>query len=601
MLPLFTTPWAFAALLAIPALAGLYWLRNSFRLVPVSSLLLWLDQAEARTSGLRVRRVQTPLLFFLELTILFLLAVAATGPRLENSQGHWPLVVVLDDSYSMSAGGDESPKALALEMLADELRWGDEYPVRFVLAGTSPQVLGETVHGWSAGRELLRGWRCLSPAARLSEALAFAAELGGDKSRILVVTDQKPPDDLPAGRIVWRAFGRHQSNLALVRAARAGQGGQERCFFEIANFSAAEQTANFQLKAAGADRLILSERLTLKANEVRRLALQIKGVDGALGASLPDDALTLDNQVVLLPEELPKAAVEVRIKDEGLRALVEKTLDATGLTKKSVGRADLLFTDDMDFASVEAETWVVQLLREKDADAFTGPFVVDRTHPLAEGLSLQGVVWGGGKTEDLPGRPVILAGNVPLLTEVENAAGQRLLRWRLRTDLSTLTELPAWPVLVWNLVHWRATELPGLRATNLRLGESAVLKVAGTLRMPSPPPDGTPSVPSTMDSIVVRKPSGASQVLNVYSRRAAIPADDVGVYEVRSGDKLYSFAVNALSAEESDLSSCVSGRWGEWTEDGVPESALRNIAWVLLLLALGVLTWHLALASRSGR
>ncbi|MCI0642230.1 MAG: BatA domain-containing protein [Gemmataceae bacterium] len=597
MLPLFTTPWAFAALLAIPALAGLYWLRNSFRLVPVSSLLLWLDQAEARTSGLRVRRLQTPLLFFLELTVLILLAVAATGPRLETSQGHWPLVVVLDDSYSMLAGGDESPKALALEMVADELRWGDEYPVRFVLAGTSPQVLGETAHDWSAGRELLRGWRCLSPAARLSEAMAFAAELGGDKSRILVVTDQKPPDELPAGRIVWRAFGRHQSNLALVRAGRAGQGGQ-RCFFEIANFSAAEQTTSFLLKEA--DRSIMNERLTLKPKEVRRVSLQIKGVDGALSASLPDDALAIDNHVILLPEELPKAAVEIQVKDDALRALMENSFDATGLTKKSAGKADLFVVDDVDLASVDAETWVVQLLREKEADAFTGPFVVDRTHPLTEGLSLQGVVWGGGKAEDLPGRPVILAGSVPLLTEVENATGQRILRWRLRPDLSTLTELPAWPVLVWNLVHWRATELPGLRATNLRLGQSAVLKVGGPLREP-PAANGTRSVPTTMDSIAVRKPSGASQKLNVHSRRATILTDDVGVYEVRSGDKNYSFAVNALSAEESDLSSCVSGRWGEWTEDGVPESALRTVAWVLLLLALGVLTWHLALASRGAR
>src|SRR5689334_13899801 len=111
MLPLFATPWAFAALLALPTLTALYWLRNSYRQVRVSSLMLWLD-AEARASGLRVRRLKTPLLFFLELAALALLAVAATGPRLEVGSGNWPLVVVLDDSYSMRAGGDASPRVL---------------------------------------------------------------------------------------------------------------------------------------------------------------------------------------------------------------------------------------------------------------------------------------------------------------------------------------------------------------------------------------------------------------------------------------------------------------------------------------------------------
>jgi len=63
------------------------------------------------------------------------------------------------------------------------------------------------------------------------------------------------------------------------------------------------------------------------------------------------------------------------------------------------------------------DTWVVRLLVEKEAEAFVGPFVLDRSHPLTEGLSLQGVVWGAGPGKSLPGLPVVLAGNVPLLTD----------------------------------------------------------------------------------------------------------------------------------------------------------------------------------------
>jgi len=149
MLPLLTAPWALAALAALPALAALYWLRNTWREAPVSSLMFWLQQSESQAGGLRLRRLQTPLLFFLEITALLLLAIAATGPRIDTAQGRWPLVVVLDDSFSMQAGGAESARRLAQESLQRELRWGEDHPVRFILAGQAPQLLGDVISSWT--------------------------------------------------------------------------------------------------------------------------------------------------------------------------------------------------------------------------------------------------------------------------------------------------------------------------------------------------------------------------------------------------------------------------------------------------------------------
>src|SRR5262245_49910249 len=105
MLPLLTTPLALAGLLALPALVLIYWLRKSSRRLPVSSLMLWADLTEVRAGGLRIQRLQTPLLFLLELLALVFLTAAAAGPRLPIAAGQRPLVVVLDDSYSMLAGG----------------------------------------------------------------------------------------------------------------------------------------------------------------------------------------------------------------------------------------------------------------------------------------------------------------------------------------------------------------------------------------------------------------------------------------------------------------------------------------------------------------
>src|SRR5690348_7925138 len=145
MLPLLTYPLALAALAAVPALVAIYLLRNRFRRQPVSSLMLWRDAREAREGGTKIRRLYTPLAFFLELAALVLLALAATDPQVRMSQGTRPLVVVLDDSFSMTAGGDDSPRHRALEALRKELRRNPPYSIRFVLAGDRPQVLGEAV------------------------------------------------------------------------------------------------------------------------------------------------------------------------------------------------------------------------------------------------------------------------------------------------------------------------------------------------------------------------------------------------------------------------------------------------------------------------
>jgi hypothetical protein len=84
MIPFLTYPLALLALASLPALAAIYLLRNRFRKRTVSSLLLWNFQVPSKSGGAKVHRLQLPLLFFLELLALALLALAAAGP-------HWKL------------------------------------------------------------------------------------------------------------------------------------------------------------------------------------------------------------------------------------------------------------------------------------------------------------------------------------------------------------------------------------------------------------------------------------------------------------------------------------------------------------------------------
>jgi hypothetical protein len=585
MLPFFTHPLALAGLAAaVPALVAIYWLRRRFRRHPVSSLMLWLDPKAPREGGSRIDRLQLPLLFFLELAALVLLLLAAADPQVQSAQRSRPLVVVLDDSFSMRAGGADSPRSRASRALEDELHRSPRYSVRFVLAGERPQILGEPVRTVGEALTALEGWHCRAPTARLDQAVVLASELGGELALILVLTDQMPPVAPGQGRVQWWAFGKPEPNLAFVTAARTWRDGTERCLLEIANLSDNPQTTSLVIEAGEPPAEVQRSAPRIGPRETHRVILQLPEGTPALRARLGLDALDYDNQVTLLPTRPRPVRVQVRVADEALRRPLDRALKAIREALFSENRVDILFTDGVDDEEAP-DAWRVRLVKDKDGAAYTGPFVIDRAHPLTEGLSLQGIIWGAGKSVEVPGAPVVLAGNVPLLTDQEIGA-RREVRLRLRPDLSTLQDSPAWPVLVWNLLQWHAAAAPCLGRPNIRLGEETALTF-------SRPPD----------AVEVTAPDGSTRRVPVADRRVIVRAEDIGVYTIRNSQDpapLASVAANALARDESDMSAAATGRWGDWLDETSLRLEYQSVSWLLLLLALGVVTVHLVLVARGG-
>jgi hypothetical protein len=153
---------------------------------------------------------------------------------------------------------------------------------------------------------------------------------------------------------------------------------------------------------------------------------------------------------------------------------------------------------------------------------------------------------------------------------------------RLRPDLSTLQESPNWPILIWNLINWRAQAAPGLRQKNLRLGGDAEL-----------------TVESGVESVNVVDPRRLARKLPARDKSVLIRADVAGVYEIDANQNRYSFAANALGREESDLTRAASGRWGNWANATALQWEYRSVAWALLLLALSALAVHAWLIARK--
>jgi hypothetical protein len=589
MFPLVTVPLALVGLVGLPTLIAIYWLRNRFRRQPVSSLMLWIDPSESRSGGPRVRRLQTPWLLLLELLAVLLLVLAAADPYLPGMSGSRPIVVVLDDSFSMLAGGADSPRQRAAKALIEEIRRRNPYTTRLVLAGERPQALGDAVHTPAEVAGLLDGWRCQGAAADLDAAVALAGELGGEYALLLVVTDREPdPPPTEEGRLRWWAFGKPRENLAVTAAARLPAEGGDRLLVEVTNFSGEGRAVELSVERLDPDGkpagVLQVFPLELAAGEPRRLTLLLPEGTGAVRARLPDDELDFDNTASLLSPPRRSVRFDVRVTNATLRSLVERALDATGVAVRKAESPDVLVTDAADAPEgTPADAWRVFLLAEKEAGAFAGPFVLDRGHPLTDGLSLRGTVWGGGEGTDLPGAPVVLAGNVPLLTDTESA-GRHDLRWRFRPDLSTLQNGPNWPVLWWNLCQWHAGQQPGPARVNLRLGEDAVLTLG-----------------DSRDRLTLAGPDGPPRDVAVQARRAVFRPAGVGVYTLSGNGVTQSFAVSALAPAESDLRGAAEGKWGDWLDATALRLEYQSIAWVLIGLALVVLVLHLLVARLGSR
>ena len=301
------------------------------------------------------------------------------------------------------------------------------------------------------------------------------------------------------------------------------------------------------------------------------------------------DALALDDRAILLPERSRGVRVALEIGDQELRQLIRDVLAASERAVFVPGgdRAELVITDGPE-ASEAPAAWRLRLVTSAPATPYLGPFVLDRGHPLTTGLSLDGVIWGAGQGAGEPAagalaarESVIAAGDVALVADREAAGGRHLLTLSWRPDASTVQRSPNWPILWWNLLEWRARSVPGVRATNLRLGGEAAVGLA-----------------AATGEAELELPDGSKRRLTARGGRLAIPAEQLGIHRLRHGGRTDRWVVNALAAEESDLRRAASGRWGDWKDDGAARWESRNAAWVLLLLAAAGLVLHLVWSRR---
>jgi len=222
----------------------------------------------------------------------------------------------------------------------------------------------------------------------------------------------------------------------------------------------------------------------------------------------------------------------------------------------SADEADLVITRAADSPSADSAAWWLGIgpidpseAARKAAKNLLGPYILERDHPLLEGVTLDGVIWAGVQPVKSSNTPLISVGRTPLLAQL---AGVSRPAYLLNIDLagSNLGESPDWPILISNLLELRRADLPGLNRWNYRLGEGVRFRLSPT----QAEGEEADSAELTLVHGGVARPLPRGRIVDV------VPPAHSGLYEIRDGNQIVGqFAVNFEDAEESNLSGLFPG------------------------------------------
>lgn len=523
-------PLGLLALAGIPALVALHLWRARHAPHPVSGLFLWPADRRILATGRRRAPLVLRPSFWLE--ILAVLAVAwwladiHWSPR--ESARH--LVFVLDDRWRMQAQAPDGTTcaqrlAAAIDARLAALAPGDR--ATLVASGSPPRLVAGPAASPAEARAALARWRPTAAWHDLEPAITLATSLAGAGAEITLGSD-RIPERLPAGMgALATGIAATTSGLADARWWRDADG--ERIVALVRGDRAGQRRLHLVhagTDLAAVDIAIDPSRPVLHVfDHLQRLpegaAVELV-LDGA-------DPLPIDDRAALLR---PAArTVHARIAIDGpVASAARSALAAAGAEVVTTAQAELTIGGG-------GGPWSL-LFAPGDGAPTLGPFTAERSHPLLQDVDFTGVLWSGSAPPQHS--PLLITGDRTLLSW---ATGPQLTL-HLDPARSNLFQANAWPVLIANLVAWRAAQIPGLADPDPRCGQA--------LRA---------MLPAGEREAVLRGPDGAERRLRADPDGAvAMPGLPLpGRWELRTASAAWAISALPLDARQADLAAARSG------------------------------------------
>lgn len=581
-MPVFMSPLAFWGILALAAVAAVYLFRRQSRNIRVSSLMFWSHVKIPAEGGRKITRLQIPLVLVVELLILALLVLAAATPRAVTGDQLVPVALILDDSFSMTAGTAQTARDRALAWLEQNILSRGFVRLTLVRAGVEPEVIGRADLKGAEASHLIGSWRCRSPFGDINAALRNVSEICSADTRVFVITDKTTQQAL-AGNISWLAFGQSLANVAITTANRYALGDVDRCFFEFVNFATSPARLDAEIVNTSSGALLERIDVELGARSHRRVRLSTKDINSEIRAIIKSDAVEFDNQAWLLPVRPELVKVEIGSLSAQLRPLIERTVNSSGLASVVDSGGQLAFLENSPPEHGPAGRWNFIIHNATQPATIRGSVAVDKNHPLLGGLPKVLAAWAFDRDFSMAGQPLMSVAGIPLLVSVDDAHSERNIYLNLAVSRSNLHSTPVWPVLFWNLLNWRQQANPGPAQFNHRCG----IEVAVNL-------------PGGVDRLKLTSPAGRVSEIPVWRRSARFAAMEPGIYQMQAGDAEWRVAVNLNSVDESDLTDLQSNVHDVDLSEGDASRYFSDVRWWFIVPALLLLILHQWLL-RQGR
>jgi hypothetical protein len=542
----------------------------------------------------------------MEILIAALLAIAVAVPGCRYETKKHRIVFVLDDSASMSASdGESSARDRAVKEIISILEKYSPFEVSFIVSGENARFAAGGLSDIAEVGKVLNLWSPSKTSHDANPAINLAFQIGGENSSVCFITDQNPlfgDDGSPLIRdgLVWHGFGRPLANRAFTSASRKSQIGSstETVFAEIANYSDSESPREISLQASQGEKILFKEKIkTSKTGagiSAAKLSVEIPSNREAplTLAILDDDALSLDNSVLLLSEIRPPVRVAVRIpgaaeNEKLLRKYVDRALRALGSEVLVVEEDASLEINLQEAAQIRksalesSDAWFLSFAPGEKAKAiFYGPYICDKSNPLLEDIYLEGVRWAiVDSAADGAAPSLISYRNVPLLYEPVSTGDSRCFFMNYAILDSNFHKTASWPVFFYKLIKERAKSLPGFHRRNYRLGEKAALKLA----------EGGFKPRIFWSSSLADKNSLEIPFSTDEKNFVHFAPEYPGVCKVKisSGAKESEMAAfNFLSHDESDLRKLSSSVYGREEFASMEAELWREQSWIFILLAM---------------
>lgn len=582
---LFANPAGFWALLAIPAILIIHFLQRESKRYHVSTLFL-LDLLEKESvKGRRIDRLRQSIPLWLQLLASLLGVWLLVQPRWASTHAVQRVVIVLDDSASMSAFREELKIALAKELpRLTRFTGTTEYTV------LESSAAGRTLFRGTALRELnaaLDAWLPTAGSHNWESALQAGRGLAGTGGVLLFATDH-PGEPLSHGAIRL-AVGTRVANVGFTGASVEGAGAETMWKATLKNHSAHPQTRSWFL-ASGMGRTE-SRLVELEAGATRTLQGRFPEANSRVTLILEPDRFEADDRLDLL---VPSSKI-LHVARAGAAGLEPLVNDLAG-SLESVALAQPGIEPDFWFSSYNPlspsglpPVSVVFLHQEQVPRIFLSGVISEARHALVSDLDWQGLI--ARSTPSLP----MEQGDQPLLWQGERVMvllretkGRKQLVFNFDVATSNAVRLPAFVVLIHRFANLLRKEKVAVEMANVEWNQHlAVAHAKGTAAPP----------------LTFRTNDGTRTVPLIQARFLRAP-DSHGFFEILQGNEpLLIGASNFADVREADFS-----RAGAISEiGGLPERLkerqtrddLWRPLWILLLTLAILLAWSFLLSPRS--